>query len=152
MMGIINAEAQRGRGAERENLRTSASLRLCASALNIILVTFAASVALAASFTPLADTEELEPSIINEVEHALSLARAALASTNAPPAISTPIPISTPTSAPTNNSSFIIHNSSFSLSERAISLVSSQKSDGRWYDGTNDVTAIVVPILESMLE
>ena len=100
---------------------------------------FALAAALvAASFTPLPDEDVLEPSIQNEVEHALSRAYSA---TNAPAA----------TPAPTNYPPFKVQDAALSRTDLAIRLVSGQKADGRWYDGTNDVTAAVIAILEVVM-
>ena len=119
---------------------------------------------LAAAFTPLPDADYLEPSIQNEVDHALARAYSAREKGQGPRAKGEGAggegDIS-PTS--TNNSSFVAHNSSFSTNstffilhstlsktDLAIRLVSLQKADGRWYDGTNDVTSAVINILERM--
>ena len=48
------------------------------------------------------------------------------------------------------NAAFIADISSLSATERAIRIVSAQKADGRWYDGTNDITRLVVETLEKM--
>lgn len=77
---------------------------------------------------PLVNEEVLEPSVCNEVEHAL-----ARAPTNAPP--SRLLPVAT---------------NGLSRTAIAIALVSSQKSDGRWRVGTNDVTAAAVDVLRSL--
>ena len=77
---------------------------------------------------PLVNEEVLEPSVCNEVEHAL-----ARAPTNAPP--SRILPVDT---------------NGMSRTAIAIALVSSQKSDGRWRVGTNDVTAAAVDVLRSL--
>ena len=76
----------------------------------------------------LLDEDLLEPSVRNEVAHAV-----AVAPTNAPPAASLPFP--------TNG---------LSRSQLAIRLVSAQKANGRWLVGTNDVTAAAVEILKSL--
>ena len=77
---------------------------------------------------PLANEEVLEPSVRNEVEHALSLAP-----TNAPAAFDLPFA--------TNG---------MSRTQIAIRLVSLQRSDGRWRVGTNDVTSSSVELLKSL--
>ena len=77
---------------------------------------------------PLVNEEVLEPSVCNEVEHAL-----ARAPTNAPPTRLLPVD--------TNG---------MSRTAIAIALVSSQKGDGRWRVGTNDVTAAAVDVLRSL--
>ena len=78
---------------------------------------------------PLANEDFLEPSVRNEVRHALSLAP-----TNAPAA-------TVPTSW-TNG---------LDRTQVAIRLVSAQKADGRWLVGTNDVTSAAVEILREVL-
>jgi len=78
---------------------------------------------------PLANEDVLEPSVMNEVEHAI-----ARAPTNSPPgAASTPFP--------TNG---------LSRTALALRLVSSQRADGRWLSGTNDVTAAARRLLEDL--
>lgn len=78
---------------------------------------------------PLVNEDVLEPSVRNEVEHAL-----AMAPTNAPPAARL-LPF------PTNG---------LDRTQIAVRLVSEQKSDGRWLVGTNDVTAAAVELLKSL--
>lgn len=88
--------------------------------------TFAAA---AIAVQPLASPEVLEPSVLNEVEHALSRVPeaayaaatnlAAFAATAMPPAAT---------------------NAAASATDAALALVSSQRADGRWIDGTNDCT------------
>ena len=91
----------------------------------------ATPLALAVTITahPLANEDFLEPSVRNEVRHALSLAP-----TNAPAA-------TVPTSW-TNG---------LDRTQVAIRLVSAQKADGRWLSGTNDVTSAAVEILREVL-
>ena len=88
--------------------------------------------ALAVTITahPLANEDFLEPSVRNEVRHALSVAP-----TNAPPAVALPIP--------TNG---------LNRTQIAIGLVSAQKGDGRWFAGTNDVTSAAVELLKELLK
>ncbi len=139
---------------------------------------------------PIVSEDVLEPSVRNEVDHALSLAAAAMstnspaaaaprpiaaAATNSPPAASTPSPFAiaatnSPTAAstpspiaqPTTNAfafvasptnavpGDIFGTNGLSATEIAIKLVSSQRADGRWLSGTNDVTAAAVQILLSL--
>ena len=140
---------------------------------------------------PIVSEDVLEPSVRNEVDHALSLAAAAMstnspaaaaispspaaiAATNSPPAASTPSPFAiaatnSPTAAapspiaaaPTNAFAFaasptnavpgdIFGTNGLSATEIAIKLVSSQRADGRWLSGTNDVTAAAIQILLSL--
>ena len=86
---------------------------------------------LAASITaqPLVNEDVLEPSVCNEVRHALSLAP-----TNAP--VATILP------AWTNGQN---------RTQVAIRLVSSQRADGHWLVGTNDVTSAAVELLKEVL-
>jgi hypothetical protein len=78
---------------------------------------------------PLVNEDVLEPSVRNEVCHALSLAP-----TNAPAATLLPVP--------TNG---------LNRTQLAIRLVSAQKADGRWFVGTNDVTSAAVSLLKEVL-
>ena len=86
---------------------------------------------LAVSITaqPLVNEDVLEPSVRNEVRHALSLAP-----TNAPASLSLPVP--------TNG---------LDRTQIAIRLVSAQRADGRWLVGTNDVTSAAVGLLKEVL-
>ena len=88
-------------------------------------------VAVAIVAQPLVNEDVLEPSVMNEVEHAL-----AVAPTNAPP-------VTVAWDPGTNG---------LSHTALALRLVSSQRADGRWFDGTNDVTAVARRLLESLVE
>ena len=79
---------------------------------------------------PLINEDVLEPSVRNEVQHALSIAP-----TNAPMAMVLPIP--------TNG---------LNRTQIAIGLVSAQKGDGRWFVGTNDVTSVAIELLKELLK
>ena len=79
---------------------------------------------------PLVNEDVLEPSVRNEVRHALSLAP-----TNAPAATILP--------AWTNGQN---------RTQVAIRLVSAQRADGRWLAGTNDVTSAAVELLKEVLK
>ena len=79
---------------------------------------------------PLVNEDVLEPSVRNEVRHALSLAP-----TNAPTATLLPLP--------TNG---------LNRTQLAIRLVSAQKADGRWFVGTNDVTSAATELLKELLK
>lgn len=79
---------------------------------------------------PLVNEDVLEPSVRNEVQHALSIAP-----TNAPMAMVLPIP--------TNG---------LNRTQIAIGLVSEQKGDGRWFVGTNDVTSVAIELLKELLK
>ena len=92
----------------------------------------ASALALAAVLTaqPLVNEDVLEPSVRNEVCHALSQAP-----TNAPSA--TALPVGT---------------NGLNRTQVAVRLVSAQRADGRWFLGTNDVTSAVVEILKETLK
>ena len=79
---------------------------------------------------PLVNEDVLEPSVRNEVRHALSLAP-----TNAPAATILPVW--------TNGQN---------RTQVAIRLVSAQRADGRWLVGTNDVTSAAVGLLKEVLK
>ena len=79
---------------------------------------------------PLVNEDVLEPSVRNEVRHALSLAP-----TNTPAATLLPVP--------TNG---------LNRTQLAIRLVSAQKADGRWFVGTNDVTSAATELLKELLK
>ena len=81
----------------------------------------------AISAHPLTNEDVPGLSVLNEVEHAI-----AIAPTNAPPTDWTP---------PTNG---------LSRTAAAVRLVSSQRSDGRWMAGTNDVTSAVLETLKAL--
>ena len=93
---------------------------------------FGKAIVIAAVITaqPLVNEDVLEPSVRNEVRHALSLAP-----TNAPTATLLPVP--------TNG---------LNRTQLAIRLVSAQKADGRWFVGTNDVTSAAVSLLKEVLK
>ena len=87
---------------------------------------------LAVSITaqPLVNEDVLEPSIRNEVRHALSLAPTNALAATVPPAW-------------TNGQN---------RTQVAIRLVSAQRADGRWLVGTNDVTSAAVKTLKELLK
>ena len=93
---------------------------------------FGKAIVIAAVITaqPLVNEDVLEPSVRNEVRHALSLAP-----TNAPAATLLPVP--------TNG---------LNRTQLAIRLVSAQKADGRWFVGTNDVTSAATELLKELLK
>ena len=94
--------------------------------LRALAIAFAAIV----TAQPLVNEDVLEPSVRNEVRHALSLAP-----TNAP--ASTALPVST---------------NGLNRTQVAIRLVSVQRADGRWLVGTNDVTSAAVETLKELLK
>lgn len=87
---------------------------------------------------PLVSSDVLEPSVQNEVDHAI-----AVAPTNA-----------VPPAAEIASSAFAkdgpLSTNGLSRTDIAIKLVSAQKADGRWTCGTNDVTAAAVELLKSL--
>ena len=96
----------------------------------MILKTTALAFAAVVTAQPLVNEDVLEPSVRNEVRHALSIAP-----TNAPAATALPIP--------TNG---------LNRTQVAIGLVSAQKGDGRWLVGTNDVTFAAIELLKELLK
>jgi len=93
---------------------------------------FAKTLTFAAVITaqPLVNDDVPEPSVVNEIEHAL-----ARAPTNAPPTELSPVATA-----------------GLGRAQLAIRLVSAQGADGRWRIGTNDVTAAAVRLLKGMNE
>ena len=85
---------------------------------------------LAAAITanPLPNGDVLPLSVLNEVEHAISAAP-----TNAPPA-----------------AGWTPQTNGITRTELAVRLVSMQGPDGRWTDGTNDVTSAVLRTLQEL--
>ena len=96
----------------------------------MILKALAIVFAVTITAQPLVNEDVLEPSVRNEVRHALSLAP-----TNAPAAT---VPL-----AWTNGQN---------RTQIAIRLVSAQRADGRWLVGTNDVTSAAVKTLKELLK
>ncbi len=89
---------------------------------------------------PLVDADVLEPSVRNEADHALNVAP-----TNVVPfcKLSADVRLFC-----TTNDCF--GTNGLSKTDKAIRLVSSQRSDGRWFFGTNDVTSAAIEILKSL--
>ena len=84
----------------------------------------------------LASPDVLEPSVRNEVDHALSLA---------------PSNAFERASFPTNCAAFCeAATNGLDATAIATRLVSLQRADGRWLDGTNDCTAAAVSILRTL--
>ena len=96
----------------------------------MILKTTALALAAVLTAQPLVNEDVLEPSVCNEVRHAL-----AIAPTNVPAAMALPIA--------TNG---------LNRTQIAIGLVSAQKGDGRWLVGTNDVTSAATAVLKELLQ
>lgn len=97
----------------------------------------------AMTISPIADGVVLEPSVRNEVDHALETAKARYrgredawraSSTNAA------------------NVAFarLYETNGLNATAKAIALVSSQRADGSWFAGTNEVTAAAVMILRNL--
>ena len=102
-----------------------------------MLLKFSVPVLAAAAFIalqPLVDDDVLEPSVENEVVHALDSAP-----TNPSPCA---IPREEAVAA-------LIGTNRLTATECAIKLVSSQRADGRWFAGTNDVTSVAIELLKS---
>lgn len=79
---------------------------------------------------PLVSDDVLEPSVANEVDHALGRAP-----TNAPPL---------------TIKGDLLGTNGLTKTQIALKLVSTQNREGRWVLGTNDVTHLAVKILESL--
>lgn len=79
------------------------------------------------------DDAVIEPSVINEIDHAIS--RAAAASAAPLGETHAELPIAT---------------NSLTRTQLAIAIVSAQRADGRWMNGTNDVTAVALRILKEL--
>lgn len=88
--------------------------------------------AAAISLPALVSEDVLEPSVQNEVDHAISMGERALASeTNSLPRD-------------------VFGTNGLDNTAIALKLVSSQGPDGRWRSGTNDVTRLALEILRSL--
>lgn len=109
--------------------------------------------ALTIPLQPIVSENVLEPSIQNEVDHALSRApkterHEVILTTNSVMSVkSMTNGIGKVIYHPTGD---IFGTNGLSLTDIAIKLVSSQKSDGSWKIGTNDVTSVAVDILKSL--
>ena len=108
--------------------RISLRLPLCASAAAVAAACLAASV----TVQLIGGGDTLEPSVQNEVDHAL-----ARAPTNAPPC-----------RGRADLEAALAGTNRIDATALAVRLVSSQRSDGRWLVGTNDATAVAVRLLE----
>ena len=83
-----------------------------------------------------AGEDVLEPSVLNEVEHALERAEAL-----------TPAPVPSAASAAFAK---LYETNGLSKANAAVALVSSQRADGRWFEGTNDVTHAAAGVLRRL--
>ncbi len=101
-----------------------------------------ASVLLALSIPaqPLVDADVLEISVRNEVDHALNVAP-----TNVVPFCR--LPDTVRLFSLTND---FFGTNGLTKTDIAIKLISSQRSDGRWRVGTNDVTSVALEILRRL--
>ena len=95
---------------------------------------FALALAASLAAPPAVSPDVLEPSLQNEVDHALARA----AASDRP---WTPAEIEFLRRCETNG---------LSATALALRLVSSQRADGRWLDGTNDVTAAACEVLSRL--
>ena len=90
---------------------------------------------------PLVDRDVLEPSVQNEVDHALARAPTNLTAAAARAA----------TNLTARAAKDVFGTNGLDATAVALKLVTLQRADGRWYlDGTNDVTAAAVEILKSL--
>ena len=87
--------------------------------------------------SPLPGADVPEPSIVNEIEHAVSSAPADARSISATPF--------------EDARRMLLGTNSLNATATALRLVSAQRSDGRWVVGTNDLTAAAVTILTGIL-
>ena len=83
-----------------------------------------------------ASEDVLEPSVLNDVEHALGRVEA-LSPAPAPSAASAAF-------------AKLYETNGLSKADAAVALVSSQRADGRWFDGTNDVTHAAAGVLRRL--
>ena len=97
----------------------------------------AAASAATISAQPIADGDVLEPSVENEVEHALS----------AIPAGAIDASRDSRAFAATND---VFSTNGLDATQTAIKIVSLQNSEGRWIVGTNDFTAVAADILKRL--
>lgn len=113
----------------------------------------AAVLALTIQFQPLVSEDVLEPSVRNEVDHALSRAPRAervevVRTTNTVMSVvSSTNGVGKVLYHPTGD---VFGTNKLTRTDIAIKLVSSQKHDGRWLVGTNDVTSVAVEILKRL--
>ena len=86
---------------------------------------------------PTVSPDVLEPSVQNEVDHARARAETAIAATNV-------------WSVAATDFARLYETNGLNATEAASRLVSTQRPDGRWLVGTNDVTAAAVQILNRL--
>jgi hypothetical protein len=104
-------------------------------ALRLLAVASAATI----SVQPIADGNTLEPSVENEVAHALSAIPAGAADL--------PQAAYARTFAATND---VFSTNGLNATEIAIKIVSMQNSEGKWIVGTNDFTVVAADILKQL--
>jgi hypothetical protein len=113
----------------------------------------AAVLALTIPLQPLVSENVLEPSVRNEVDHALSRAarteRAGAASA-AGPYVSDAVSTNAFVDIHLSSKSDVFNTNGLSSTDIAIKIVSLQRPDGTWKSGTNDVTSVAVEILKSL--
>ena len=111
--------------------------------LTIFSITVTAVTIAAIELGTIASEDVLEPSVQNEVDHALSSAFDEAATTNAFDGASS-------TNAVVFADIPVTWTNGLSVTEKAIRLISLQNAEGRWMDGTNDVTRSVRSILQKL--
>ena len=84
---------------------------------------------------PIVNPDVLEPSVANEVDHARSRA----------PAVA-----DAALSAAARDFVRLYETNGLTATDAAVRLVSSQRPDGRWLSGTNDVTSAALRILDRL--
>ena len=94
-------------------------------------------------FQPLVNGDVLEPSVRNEVDHAIERASALGVQ---------PLKAATNVAAKANIrlQRDVFGTNGLDRTQIAIKLVSAQKADGRWFFGTNEVTEAALEILKSL--
>ncbi len=99
---------------------------------------------------PLVDEDVLEPSVQNEVDHALARAEQVDCHASQSDARNDERLVSSLREANGDEAIHFFATNGLSKTEIAIKLISLQKSDGRWLVGTNDVTRVAVEILKTL--
>ncbi len=109
------------------------------------------------SLPALVSDNVLEPSIQNEVDHAISLGEKVLADAEAKVCAVSCAETNAPALSATNRPrevdlGDVFSTNGMSATAVALKIVSMQGSDGRWTSGTNDVTSVALDILRSLGE
>ena len=113
----------------------------------------AAVLALTIPLQPLVSENVLEPSVRNEVDHALSRAartERADAADAAGPYVSDAVSTNAFADIHFSSKRDVFNTNGLSSTDIAIKIVSLQRPDGTWKSGTNDVTSVAVEILKSL--